>query len=639
MYKRILTYDKSSLIRSFLSVWLIFSSCFAFSQTLTPKEWSKIQKSGDYIIGMGMSESMDHARLVAMSDLVGKISSNVESRFDFVLSNKDNKNSEGQMEKIIRTYSSAKLDNVSEYIDEDHGKHVVYRFISKSDLSKMFKRRVKMAKNLAKEGIECEKKGKIGDAMQNFYWSIALLNSCPDGNSDTIMINNNEVWQMFFDIPRRMKAIIEGISIIAVSAEKEGNSQRLTLNINYKKEPVTNFYYKLSNGKTFSELFSAKDGIGELVVPPNANIKNLKVTAEYEGRDVAIIQPDMRSVMETLDPVSLGGKGRNKNNTFTIDVNTKGCPLVNSADYVMMIAGEGENVVNIGSSPVMEISMPETNSEQAMNVHALTMQTIEKGIAQKNYSNLESCFTPEGWDMFGKLVKYGKAKLLRSPEVQFIPDGQNMVCRSFPMSFAFQGNKRIFTEDVVFYLNGDGKVYEIAFGLEKRAVDDIMNRGEWSDEARKLMIHFMETYKTAYALKRLDYINGIFSQDALIITGSIVKGTGQKEMQPAIPTQVKYTRQTKEQYMKNLEKCFRSNEYINLHFADNIVRRSGTKPDIYGIQIKQDYYSSTYGDTGYLFLLIDFQKPEEPIIHVRTWQPDDDPNVKDGRIGIADFLL
>ncbi|MBR2777840.1 MAG: LPP20 family lipoprotein [Prevotella sp.] len=586
-----------------------------YSQSLTPKEWNKIQKSGDYIIGMGMSESMDQARQVAMGDLVGKISTKVESQFQFILTNKDNAKSEGQMEKIIRSYSSTRLDNVEEYIDKDHGKFVVYRYIKNSDLRAMFKRRISMAKNWAKEGIEREKEGKIGDALQNFYWSLALLRSCPDGDLETISQDYVEQ-NVMMDIQQRVKSIFENISIKAVASEKEGYSQRLTLNIDYKNKPVTNFYYMYSDGKSSSEVFAAKDGIGELLLPPNAKTKKLKINAEYEGREEANIQPDLRSVMSSLDPVAFRGA--------TLDVDIRSCPLVNSADYVMMIAGE---------------DMPQTNSEQSMDVFALTMQTIEKGIAQKNYSNLEGCFTSEGWDMFGKLVKYGNAKLLRAPQVQFIPDGQNMVCRSFPMSFAFQGNKRVFTEDVVFYLNGEGKVYEVAFGLEKRAVDDIMNRGEWSDEARKLMIHFMETYKTAYALKRLDYINGIFSQDALIITGSIVRGTGQKEMQPAKTDHVKYTRQTKEQYMKNLEKCFRSNEYINLHFADNIVRRSGTKPDIYGIQIKQDYYSSTYGDTGYLFLLIDFQKPEEPLIHVRTWQPDDDPNVKDGRIGIADFLL
>ena len=561
----ILSFGKNAFTRTLLTVLLLLICIDGYSQSLTPKEWNKIQKSGDYIIGMGMSESMDQARQVAMGDLVGKISTKVESQFQFILTNKDNAKSEGQMEKIIRSYSSTRLDNVEEYLDKDHGKFVVYRYIKNSDLRAMFKRRINMAKNWAKEAIEREKEGKIGDALQNFYWSLALLRSCPDGDLETISQDYVEQ-NVMMDIQQRVKSIFENISIKAVASEKEGYSQRLTLNIDYKNKPVTNFYYMYSDGKSSSEVFAAKDGIGELLLPPNAKTKKLKINAEYEGREEANIQPDLRSVMSSLDPVAFRGA--------TLDVDTRSCPLVNSADYVMVIAGE---------------DMPQTNSEQSMDVFSLTMQTIEKGIAQKNYSNLEGCFTSEGWDMFGKLVKYGNAKLLRAPQVQFIPDGQNMVCRSFPMSFAFQGNKRVFTEDVVFYLHGEGKVYEVAFGLEKRAVDDIMNRGEWSDEARKLMIHFMETYKTAYALKRLDYINTIFSNDALIITGSIVKATKQTEMQPAKQAQVKYTRQTKEQYMKNLEKCFRSNEYINLHFADNIVRRSGTKPDIYGIQIKQDY--------------------------------------------------
>ena len=31
----------------------------------------------------------------------------------------------------------------------------------------------------------------------------------------------------------------------------------------------------------------------------------------------------------------------------------------------------------------------------------------------------------------------------------------------------------------------------------------------------------------------------------------------------------------------------------------------GKGESIYSIQIKQDYYSSNYGDSGYLFLLVD----------------------------------
>ena len=91
-------------------ITLLLFAVGVYSQPLSSKEWKAIQKSGDYIIGMGMSESMDHARQVAIGDLVGNISTDVETRFDFVLTNKDGKKSEGQMEKIIKTYSSTRLD-------------------------------------------------------------------------------------------------------------------------------------------------------------------------------------------------------------------------------------------------------------------------------------------------------------------------------------------------------------------------------------------------------------------------------------------------------------------------------------------------------------------------------------------------
>lgn len=52
----------------------------------------------------------------------------------------------------------------------------------------------------------------------------------------------------------------------------------------------------------------------------------------------------------------------------------------------------------------------------------------------------------------------------------------------------------------------------------------------------------------------------------------------------------------------------------------------GKSGELYGIQIRQDYFSTYYGDSGYLFLMVDLNNPEEPIIHVRTWQPERDPN-------------
>ena len=607
----------------------------SFAQPLSSGEWTTIRNSKDYLIGRGEGSTMEEARQFALKDLSEHITTRVKSQFDYVAkeaTDGKSRSSEEKMSQIISSYSAVTLNNVSEYVERAKSPYVVYRYMKAKELRDMFKRRVNMAKKWAQEACEREKEGKIGDALQDFYWALALLRSCPDGDLETIAMEGGGNPNMIQDVFHRVKDILSDIKVKASSVEKEGSSQRVVLDIQYRNKPVVNFNYKYVNGKQTSEVFTAKDGIGELQLPRNASLSKLKVYAEYECRDEANIHPDLRSVMESTDPVPFTAA------EFRVD--TRGCPQVSHDNYVMQIATSAPTQGNTASMSTSSVTAatPSTLNAQEASRYLYTIEKIEQGIAKHDYTSLNSFFTPEGWDMFGKLVTYGDAKLLRSPEVRFYRNRDQVVCRSFPMSFTFKGNKRTFTEDVVFYMDKDGKVNEVAFGLEQAAVSDIMDRGQWSEEARHTMVHFLETYKTAYALKRYDYINSIFSNEALIITGAFVKATGQKEMSPAKMQHVKYTRQTKEQYMKSLKRCFASNEYINIHFADNIVRKSKS-PNIYGIQIKQDYFSSSYGDTGYLFLLIDFNNPEAPMIHVRTWQPDNDPNVRDGRIGIADFSL
>jgi len=89
--------------------------------------------------------------------------------------------------------------------------------------------------------------------------------------------------------------------------------------------------------------------------------------------------------------------------------------------------------------------------------------------------------------------------------------------------------------------------------------------------------------------------------------------------------------------MTRLHRVFSSNEFINIHFEENIVKKVNGPDKIYGIQIKQDYYSTTYADKGYLFLMIDLNDSLNPKIYVRTWQPEKD---SDGSIfGLEDFLI
>ena len=88
---------------------------------------------------------------------------------------------------------------------------------------------------------------------------------------------------------------------------------------------------------------------------------------------------------------------------------------------------------------------------------------------------------------------------------------------------------------------------------------------------------------------------------------------------------IRYNRYSKDEYLKNLERCFKRNEFINIRFSSNEVQwlEKYDKEELFAIQIGQEYNSSTYGDKGYLFLLVDMTDHESPQIKIRTWQPNE----------------
>ena len=138
-----------------------------------------------------------------------------------------------------------------------------------------------------------------------------------------------------------------------------------------------------------------------------------------------------------------------------------------------------------------------------------------------------------------------------------------------------------------------------------------------------ILINFLEDYQTAYALKRHKYLQSIYSDDALIIVGRLVKKTEIPDRLTLKLTaeQAELTKYDKDTYMKNLAMCFGNNEYIRLRFTETDFTRANNTKDVYGVRVRQEYFSSSYGDVGYLFLLVDL-RGSMPLIHVRAWQPD-----------------
>ena len=614
--------------RTSLIITFSLFSILIFSQVNkeNEKRACELQASSEYICGLGHGNTLKQASNDALAALSSQISTTVSSDFNYLVnseSNGDDVKESVKVDNIIRTYSHTTLRNAMELVIEDEPNATILRYIKRSELDKIFEQRRNKVLEYASNAQKYEKENKVADALSSYYAALALLRSLPDGSDMKIRLGFTEETLLMPLIMKNVNDILNNVEIKTEAIEDDGDERTMIINIQYKGKPATNFNYTYYNGSRRSDICTAKDGTGDISIPKSLSISKLDIQAEYICEDEANYDRELRDVLDNTTPVPF---------------RTAKMKLAKDKEVKAVAANVNTATASVMSAPAS--SVPSTTMDDSkVSPYLATMQKIELAIRQKSYESIRDCFTAEGYDMFNKLVNYGKAKLLRSPVLQFQESGEEVICRSFPMSFSFSGNRRTFVEDVVFHLTKDGKVSEVAFGLNKPAVDDIMNRGAWSDEARKVMINFLESYKTAYALKRLDYISSIFSNDALIITGSFVKSTGNKEVGPSNIKHVKYTRQTKAQYMKSLKACFASNEYVNIHFADNIIRRSASNPNIYGIQIKQDYYSSSYGDTGYLFLLIDFKDVKAPLIHVRTWQPDKDPNARDGRIGMQDFQL
>ncbi len=144
---------------------------------------------------------------------------------------------------------------------------------------------------------------------------------------------------------------------------------------------------------------------------------------------------------------------------------------------------------------------------------------------------------------------------------------------------------------------------------------------EVADTRRRLeILDYVEHFRTAYNQKDINFLDQIFSEDALIITGTVIT-TRSSELSYVAPS-IRYKRQGKQEYLANLKRCFAKNNYINVKFDDISVTVHPTRTNYYGVTLHQKWNSSTYSDEGILFLLWDFTDDKRPIIHVRTWQPD-----------------
>lgn len=594
--------------KRFLNISLAIATLLLCSETLCAISWDEIKQSPLYLYGEGWGASDAEADKHALADLISKISVNVSSTFTVTedeLQQNGQTNSESYARSKVETYSQATLTNTGKIVIAHEPDAHIGRYILRSEIAKIFKsreNRIKEMIGLAKQG---ERLGKIDDALRYYYWAFCLLKTLQRPN-ETTYTDESGTHILINWIPNQMNAVFDNISIRPIKTE----NNVMEIAVEYKKRPVDSFDYTYFDGQNWSNIYSARDGRGVIELSPGAITDNIRIKCEYEYRNEAHIDNEIENVFNIV-----------KGQAFRKSYITVSGAAVNATQPEQNAA-----------VPAIETS--ETNSIASAideTPYRLIMDNVLNAIASKNYNAAEQYFTPNGADMFRKLINYGKARILDSANLQFSEIDGKTVCRNAAMSFSFRnGMRKSFVEDVVFTFNSDKKIDYIAFGLGDRAQNDILNKGEWSPTARNAIMNFLENYKTAYALKRLDYIEQVFDDNAVIISGCVIRRPKGRELENSeqfISNQyVRYTRVNKDEYIDRLRRSFAGKEFINIRFSNNDVRKMSKGGELYCIQIKQDYYSSNYGDSGYLFLMVDLNRPDAPIIKVRTWQPQPDPD-------------
>lgn len=205
-----------------------------------------------------------------------------------------------------------------------------------------------------------------------------------------------------------------------------------------------------------------------------------------------------------------------------------------------------------------------------------------------------------------------------------ITTGTGYQVRNIPLMMKPTG-ERLFNEDdyqeAVISFDRQGNVESFYLCISMNLYMNVIKSNiELTDLRRRQMIlDYVEQFRTSYNQKDINFLNQVFSEDALIITGRVIT---QKQPEGFITQKIRYNKQNKQQYLNNLRRVFKTTKYIHVSFDDIEVMRHPTNPNFYGVTLHQGWTSNTYHDEGYIFLLWDFRNENAPEIHVRTWQPD-----------------
>ena len=607
---------KRALTLTILAIFTMYSHAQSIDE---------IKKNSNYIWGEGNGTTMSDAEGEALRQMSVQISVSVYN------SSYDEESNDNSVQKaVLQSVSSAKFTNVQMRVLEEEPNAKVFCFMPRSEVKKMFEKRANHIVNMVDAGKTAESRMMIDEALRNYYWALVLAKTTPEPVEIEFNDKTGEATSL---LPIKIKSVL---AMINASVDEIQDGKNLILGFTYNGKPVSSLNFKYNDGQRIVGPIVARDGIGEASMASIPADGKLHLTYELRFRNE--VDPTDSDIAGAFNAGIL--PNINSSVAIAIKNNSKkkaAAPALASAE---ILAAQPTN-------DKRSIAMQNADNTDDLQKAVLA---VEAAISSNNPKSAFNYFTPEGYTLFANLMaKNGKVTLVgKAQSHNFIIADGYIIGRATNIKRQFR-NGKAFMEKLVYRFNPESrKIESVAFALTQRAENDIMNAAaSWPEVSRWAILNFMEDYQTAFALKRTDYINSIFSDDALIITGTILKKLNNaerafdrsKSLDLGGPKDIAYSQLSKTEYIDRLRKIFSTREYVHLQFEDNVTRMIDlpaingiNKGAAFGIEIKQRYESTGYSDDGYLTMVFD-TRGKLPIIHVRLWQPD-----KNNMMSLQEFI-
>lgn len=578
-------------------------------------------------------EEQKKANDLALSEMLSQIAVSVQS--DFTNSIEENVSADKielkrRCESILKTYSSASLTN-AELTKRRTDKEIIFQWsIPKSEVQKIFSSRLHQAEGLFYSAEEAESKNQLEQALRWFYQADLLFRSVPA----TFQQNQSGINEL--SCIKKITEVLNGLEFHLIDDWLESDSRKVTFGVFYKGKSVSSLKVHYDNGFDWipteinhSELLIWLDG--------SAKSKN-NVVLEIEYK-FSSHKDQNSTVSEIWDLVAKPKFDSRKSLSFAKETHSETeLPKPQEAEVKLESKIELQKAKGFGVKIEFEENCPKGFKENSPKSCASLVKQFKDGKISE-----ESVFA----DKFA----VGKAKdILRLTKPK--PQSENLNLKSYknsegwevreiPVNLSKKGLGGI-VDNLVMDFDENGKITDVNFSIGEADFQQFYEVGQEVDdwEKRQKIVKFLETFKTAYNSRQIKVVEQMYSDNAEIIVGKVIRSQPLSvEIKSHLPQErIEYLHFTKQDYIRRLGNIFSENvnSFLYYQYDQLEVIKGARGSEIYGVHVRQNYISQNYADEGYLCLVINFGE-EPPLIHVRAWLPQEWS--EDQLIKVTDFEI